>query len=193
MFRMTFAKSIKFMNKTQLRTAALAKRNSLTQYQIQNWSADICNKIIKSAEFQNAKVIHIYKSFRSEVQTNEIIQKAFDTKKIVLIPETLPDQTMRHWQISPSTTYSTEKFGILIPIANCELFDESKLDANDLVIVPLVAFDTSNNRIGYGMGCYDRFLKATKAVKIGLAFRIQQVEDFETDPWDIALDQIIQE
>jgi 5-formyltetrahydrofolate cyclo-ligase len=193
MFRMTLAKSIKSMNKTQLRTAALAKRNSLTQDQIQNWSTDICNKIINSAEFQNAKVIHIYKSFRSEAQTNEIIQKAFDTKKIVLIPETLPDQTMRHWQIFPSTAYSTDKFGILIPIANCELFEESKLDANDLAIVPLVAFDTSNNRIGYGMGHYDRFLKATKAVKIGLAFRIQQVEDFEADPWDIALDQIIQE
>jgi 5-formyltetrahydrofolate cyclo-ligase len=181
------------MTKNELRKIALTKRDTLTQDQIQNWSTDICDKIINSTEFQNANIIHIYKSFRSEVQTNKIIQNAFEYGKIVLIPETLPDQSMRHWQIFGNTTYSKDKFGILIPTSNCELFDESNLGETDMVITPLVGFDTSNNRIGYGMGHYDRFLKATKAIKIGIAFGCQQLNDFEPDPWDIALDQIIQE
>jgi 5-formyltetrahydrofolate cyclo-ligase len=180
------------MNKIKLRKVALAARNNLTQDQIQTWSQDICNKIIRSQQFQNAKIIHIYKSFGSEVQTQQIIDQAFINQKIVVLPEILNDKTMQHWQISSNTIYRNDDFGIEIPVENCKVFDETKLTSNDLILIPLVGFDSHNNRIGYGMGHYDRFLQNTKAKKIGLAFKCQQVKNFEADPWDISLDQIIQ-
>jgi 5-formyltetrahydrofolate cyclo-ligase len=180
------------MTKTELRKIALAKRNNLTKDQIENWSADICDKVIASKEFQNAKVIHIYKTFRSEVQTQKIIDSAFAAQKIVVLPETLPDKTMRHWKIYPNTIFENDSFGIPTPVENCEPFNEDKLTQNDLIFIPLVGFDSHNNRIGYGIGHYDRFLQNTNTGKVGLAFTCQKVEDFVADDWDIALDQIIQ-
>jgi 5-formyltetrahydrofolate cyclo-ligase len=180
------------MTKNELRKIALLERNSLTKNKIEAWSTKICNKIITSKAFQNAKVIHIYKTFRSEVQTQKIIDAAFTKQKTVVLPETLQDRTMQHWHISPSTIYQNDNFGIPIPVQNCELFDESKLTQNDLIFIPIVGFDSHNNRIGYGMGHYDRFLQNTKATKIGLAFNCQKVKDFDADDWDIKLDIIIQ-
>jgi 5-formyltetrahydrofolate cyclo-ligase len=179
------------MTKIELRKIALTKRNNLPQDQIQICSKDICNKIINSQEFRNAKVIHIYKSFGSEVQTEEIIQRAFSESKIVVIPEVRHASKLTHWQVFSDTIYSKDNFGINTPKSNCLCFDVAKINPNDLVIFPIVAFDSNNNRIGYGKGYYDKFLLNLDCKKIGVAFGCQLVGDFEPDSWDVRLDQII--
>ena len=84
------------------------------------------------------------------------------------------------------------KFGILEP-------DNSKKEIiPDLVLVPLVAFDNSLNRIGYGKGYYDRFLKKHKKNKknpltIGLAFSFQKYKKIPTSKHDVKLDYILTE
>jgi len=180
------------MTKIQLRKLALAKRNSLNQNQIQTWSNQICRKLVESKCFGEANIVHIYNSIGSEVDTNKIIQVALIAGITVIVPEIGEGQSLKHWQVFQNTIYSQGKFGIQTPIANCHLFDISNLQPNDLVIIPIVAFDLHNNRIGYGKGYYDKFLNQIESKKIGLAFRCQQVKDFEPDPWDVALDQIIQ-
>jgi 5-formyltetrahydrofolate cyclo-ligase len=185
-------KKRKFMTKTELRTIALAKRNSLTQSQIQTWSSQICRKLVESSSFGEAKIVHIYNSIGSEVDTNKIIQVALIAGITVIVPEIGEDQNLKHWQVFQNTVYSQDKFGIQTPIANCHLFEISNFQSTDLIIIPIVAFDSHNNRIGYGKGFYDRFLKQIECKKIGIAFNCQLVEDFEPDVWDIPLDQIIQ-
>jgi 5-formyltetrahydrofolate cyclo-ligase len=180
------------MTKNQVRAIALTRRNNLTQDQIQTCSHDISSQIINSQQFQNAKIVHIYKSFGTEVDTAELIQKAFEQKKIVVLPEVCTDQNLRHWQVFPDTVYVKDKLGIETPSDNCMLFEPVNLKRDDLVLVPIVAFDSHNNRIGYGKGFYDKFLKNLVCKKIGIAFGCQIVEDFEPDPWDVTLDQIIQ-
>jgi 5-formyltetrahydrofolate cyclo-ligase len=189
---MTAAKNTKLMNKTELRKIAITKRNLLTQDQIQTWSTEICNKIIASQEFQATKIIHIYKSFGSEVDTGELMKKAFETNKIVVVPEVLENKVLRHWQVFLDTIYKKDKFGIETPFKHCIPFDSVNFKLNDLIIIPIVAFDSNNNRIGYGKGFYDKFLSEVNCKKIGIAFDCQLVKDFEPDPWDITLDQIIQ-
>ena len=61
----------------------------------------------------------------------------------------------------------------------------------DLIIVPGVAFDRENNRLGYGKGYYDRFLTSKDILKIGLAFSEQIVDFLECDNYDIPMDIII--
>ena len=64
----------------------------------------------------------------------------------------------------------------------------------DVVIVPLLAFDRQGNRIGMGGGYYDRFLKKyPAALKIGLAFELQKIENIPVEPHDVPLDAIITE
>lgn len=64
----------------------------------------------------------------------------------------------------------------------------------DVALVPLVAFDSSCHRLGHGGGWYDRFLATQPhAIKIGLAFDIQQAASLPIEPHDIALDYIVTE
>ena len=81
------------------------------------------------------------------------------------------------------------KYGIPEPVSN-------KIRYPDILLVPLVAFDKDLNRIGYGGGFYDRYIKKIKKKKIitiGLAFSFQKVKKIQTNKFDIKLDFIVTE
>lgn len=64
----------------------------------------------------------------------------------------------------------------------------------DIVLTPLVAFDRFGNRLGQGAGFYDRaFEQHPLALRIGIAWSIQQVDRLPTEPWDVALHAVITE
>ena len=66
-------------------------------------------------------------------------------------------------------------------------------DALEVVCVPGIAYDTQGNRIGYGKGYYDKFLKWRPATKIGIAFDVQIVDQLPDEKHDITMDVIITE
>jgi len=82
------------------------------------------------------------------------------------------------------------KYGIPEPISN-------KIKYPDILLVPLVAFDKNFNRVGYGGGFYDRYIKKIKKIKkvitIGLAYSFQKVKKISVDKNDIKLDFVITE
>lgn len=80
-------------------------------------------------------------------------------------------------------------FGILEP-GNAKRIESKKLT---LIFVPLVAFNHRCERLGHGNGYYDRYLKQTDALKIGVAFSFQQSEELQCFSHDIPLDMIITE
>jgi 5-formyltetrahydrofolate cyclo-ligase len=83
------------------------------------------------------------------------------------------------------------------------VFDLQKLidpDQLDLVIVPLVAFDKSGNRLGKGGGYFDRtfeFLneapRPKKPFLCGIAYALQALPSIEPEPWDVKLNAVITE
>ena len=80
------------------------------------------------------------------------------------------------------------KFGIPEPISEMVKYP-------DVLLVPLVAFDKNFNRIGYGGGFYDRYIKKIrnqkKVLTIGFAYSFQKVKKIPTNNYDIKLDFII--
>ena len=82
------------------------------------------------------------------------------------------------------------KYGIPEPISNDVIYP-------NILLVPLVAYDDNLNRIGYGGGFYDRYIKKIKKRKkiitIGLAYSFQKVKKIPTNRHDIKLDYIINE
>ena len=66
-------------------------------------------------------------------------------------------------------------------------------EALDMIVVPLVAFDRTGARLGYGGGCYDRYLPALRpdCHIIGIAFEEQRVDHVPTDAHDLPLPNII--
>ena len=66
-------------------------------------------------------------------------------------------------------------------------------DALDMIVVPLVAFDQTGARLGYGGGCYDRYLPTLSATCqiIGISFDEQRVDHIPTDAHDLPLPHIV--
>ena len=79
-------------------------------------------------------------------------------------------------------------FGIPEPISKKKIYP-------DILLVPLVAFDKDLNRIGYGGGFYDRYIKKIRKIKkivtIGFAFSFQKVKKIPSNNYDIKLDFIL--
>ena len=92
---------------------------------------------------------------------------------------------MKHYLLTDTTAIKPNIWNILKPI-NGTTIEAFKIQ---LVFVPLLAFDKNGQRVGYGKGFYDRFLKGCpKALKIGLSFfgPIKEITDIQSS--DITLD-----
>ena len=63
----------------------------------------------------------------------------------------------------------------------------------DISIIPLVACDKNGNRIGFGKGYYDKYLKDKNTVKIGICYSWQIVDFIQKTTGDISLDYIVSE
>ncbi len=155
-------------------------------------SRQIQKKLFSLEAFKKAKTILFYVSLPGEVNTFEMIIKAFEMNKRICVPVMVRDQR----QMIPTlinTLADLEKgsYGILEPRMDSSL--QVPLEELDMVIVPGVAFDKSNNRLGRGVGYYDRFLcRLPKSVTtIGLAFDVQLTENLPIEEHDVPLSSII--
>ncbi|MBQ6282897.1 MAG: 5-formyltetrahydrofolate cyclo-ligase [Bacilli bacterium] len=143
----------------------------------------IKNKVINTIEYQNSKVIALYKNLGSEVKTNELINYALNDNKIVVLPKVIGNTLVFYKTDNKSFTKS--KYNIYEPI------ETDIVDNIDLFIVPGICFDKYKNRLGFGKGYYDRALK-TNSKKIGICFEEQIYENrIKVDPFDIRMDKII--
>lgn len=150
-------------------------------------SGIIKKKLFNEEEFKKAKVVMFYVSLEDEVDTLSMIDEALEMGKRVCVPVILKEERRliageikdRHEELE------SQHFGICQP--NRDRVKEVPLEDIDLVIVPGIAFDKKNLRLGRGHGYYDRFLcclpRRTKT--IGLAFDFQVVENLPKDPHDI--------
>ena len=83
-----------------------------------------------------------------------------------------------------------EQFGIGEPTGE----EWKDLGAVELIVVPGVAFDKQNNRMGRGRGFYDRLLKSTpNAVKVGVAYDFQMLDTIPVEPHDVKMNRVITE
>ena len=123
--------------------------------------------------------IGIYISIRNEVDVYSFIKDQFD----LYIPKMLDDVMIAFY--SDHEEKIQGKFSTIEPIG---IHEEKDLD---VILVPVVGF-FKNYRMGYGKGYYDRYLKDSPALKIGVAFDVQEME-FEVKATDVPLDMIITE
>ena len=86
---------------------------------------------------------------------------------------------------------TVNQFGIAEPKLDCSKV--CPVQSLDIIFTPLVAFDSSGNRLGMGGGFYDRTLAACKArgpALVGLAHQCQQSDALPHAPWDVPLHAI---
>jgi isopentenyl-diphosphate delta-isomerase len=123
----------------------------------------------------------------------EIIKISLDLGKKVIVPIVKGKKTMEHVEIFEDTVFGEADFGLFEPLSVREFYDVGQLDSQDLILIPLVAFDHRLGRLGNGKGYYDKFLHNTKALKVGLAYSWQQTDEVPMEKFDVYLDLVITE
>ena len=176
--------------KNRLRRTLLDKRRNLPQSLCREKSALILKILLSEKVFSDASSVALYFPANGEVDTREIFRKCVDLEKKVFFPKTLGSDLvfLRTRDIEELTPGG---FSIPEPPADAERARDDELD---LVLVPGVAFDFSGNRIGYGKGFYDRFLKdIPRQTRFGLAYRFQVLESIPSHETDVRTGRIVTE
>ena len=134
--------------------------------------------------------ISFYMAMRSEIDPRPAMVRAV-LRGRVLLPVTRAGHPLsfRRWQ--PGTPMLRDRFG-------CEFPDEDQQEGTpEIVVVPMLAFDRSGHRLGYGGGFYDRTLAHLRArgpvTAIGFAFSAQERPRLPADTTDERLDAIVTE
>jgi len=180
--------------KESLRKKILTLLRQQEEEKRQAKSLAICSKLLKDESFCAANIILFYASFDGEVETLDIMKKAQTIGKKIALPK-VEKETRQIIPIMVNNLNSDlEKgdYGIDQPIDN----KDNYVDINelDLVIVPGVAFDRHNYRLGRGLGYYDRFLSklSSNIPMFGLAFDFQILEELHfKEPHDIAVTKVV--
>lgn len=178
--------------KESLRQRLLKKRKAISDSEFREASAEIIEKLRQQSEFKKAKTVHCYVSIndRREVNTHDLIKEMLSADKEVVVPVTnFQEGTLDHIRLLSYDKLQENKWGVLEP-GGGESISPAKLE---LVIVPMVGGDEQCNRIGYGEGFYDQFLKDISCPKIGLLFEKNVINQLPIEDFDVPLDKIITE
>lgn len=181
----------KIINKDEMRSIMENLRNALSIKERSTRDGIIRSKFFESESYKNAQTIFIYVSYRSEVDTHEIIKKALLDNKNICVPKIISKQDgMEAILIKNFDDLKSGKYGILEPVNRDSKIEECKID---LVVIPGLAFDWDGGRIGYGGGFYDRFLVEVKSEtpKIGLAYSFQIIGKVFMNKNDVYINRII--
>lgn len=178
-------------SKRDIRAALLRAREHVDPKVAQELGEVIARNVKSLQQFQHAKVIHTYvSSKKNEVDTRTLIEDALKSGKRVVVPVTNVDlERLDHSEIFSLDELRPGTFGILEPT----MIRPINLALVDLVLVPVVGVDRKGNRIGFGKGYYDRFLKIIRKPRIALAYAFQVLEEVPKGQDDVAVDFVVTE
>ena len=174
--------------KDDVRKHFVELRESLGQAERSRIDAGIATQVLASSEYQQAKVVLTYLSFGAEVDTREIIRKAWSDGKMVALPRCISGRRMAWHAVKTLEGLVRSKFGVDEPANDPSTqIDPNQPDA--LALVPGLTFDARGFRMGYGGGFYDVFLANFPGRSLGLC-RERQLS--ETVPFLEAYDLPVQ-
>lgn len=171
-------------NKKELRVHYKNLRKELSEEDIEEKSLAIANNLIQLPIWDKT-YYHVFLPIEEqrEVNTEYVLHLlSGKDKEIVVSKSDFETRGMTHFLLTDNTKIKKNEYNIPEPVNGLQVPSETI----EVVFVPLLVFDVSGNRVGYGKGFYDKFLSECKpeTIKIGLSFfeAENQIEDvFESD------------
>ena len=177
------------MNKSQIRKKILKIRKNNFNKNLKINSRKFISFL--KINLPNLKNIGGYYPYNYEIDDLEILDLLEKKQFNISLPIINKNNQMNFFKWSNNDPLKINKFGIPEPVVS------SKIIYPDILLVPLVAYDSQLNRLGYGGGYYDRYIekleKNKKVIKIGLAFSFQKISSIPISQYDKRLDFIITE
>ncbi|HID49286.1 MAG TPA: 5-formyltetrahydrofolate cyclo-ligase [Chromatiales bacterium] len=188
-------------DRDRLRQALRRRRRALGESERRHASLQVCEHVAASRLFINSRRIAFYLPNDGEIDLQPLIEHAWQTHKQCYLPVIGSRNSRRLWFLpyAPHTPLQLNRFGIPEPLHHPGE-RRFKPHALDLVLLPLVAFDSHGHRLGMGGGYYDRTLAFlthrriwSKPRLLGTAYQFQQQASLPVHPWDVPLDGIATE
>jgi 5-formyltetrahydrofolate cyclo-ligase len=174
--------------KQAIRSALKHRRNSLGSEVMVELSSVIAQNILSLIDlFSDIRIVGLYSAINSEVDLSSIYEVLRSKSCKIGLPSVDDDMVFRIYD------------GVLVDGKYAkEPPSDAPICAPEIIVVPLLGFDKSGNRIGYGKGYYDRYIAAARSenkavIVIGAAFSIQEEPEIPCDSHDQKLDFIVTE
>ncbi len=174
------------MDKRILRGRYLKTREIICYGNKEKYDKEIFKQIIDLPEYKESDLVLTYIPIRDEVDTLKLIEQSFKDGKKVAAPKCEGD-IINFYYINSLDELKKGYYGLMEP-ANNNIVSDFK---NSICIVPGVAFDKENYRIGYGKGYYDRFLSTYNGPSIGLTYKECICDKIDIEEHDMKVDKVI--
>ena len=196
------------MDKAELRRAVIARRDALDLDLRAAKSADICARLVELLGRLDAAAPHtvaVYAAMGSEVDSAAFAAAAAKRGWRVAYPcmlsatdaaacgQRMCMRAVAAGDADAATFIAHPTRAFAATDIDSSRFPIVPAEALDMIVAPLVAFDRTGTRLGYGGGCYDRYLPMLSPVCqiVGIAFDEQRVDHIPTDAHDLPLPHII--
>lgn len=183
-------------DKKDLRQIFRAKRQKLSPQQQHDASESFANYFLKSDIFSRCDTFSCYLAFDGELDLMPVVEAIWKRKKKCYLP-VINNDILEFVLYEKDTILKENKYKILEPQGK----ERVSLNELDAILLPLIAFDNHNNRLGMGEGFYDKTLVGLKSsmmkaitvmpTLIGVAHHCQKAESLPVDSWDVPLDMVI--
>ena len=176
--------------KSAIRQILRERKDSMTPEERLEKSLQICGHLAE--HIRDSETVMVYSSKEKEVNTAPLIATLLERGHPVVVPIIVKeDVSLRLSYLRDVAALVPSTFGVPEPIGS-EI--PATGDDVDTIVLPMLGFDRSGGRIGYGAGYYDRFMAKNRHLrKIGIAFACQECEILPVDENDIRMDCIITE
>ena len=174
------------MNKSEIRKKILRIRKKKSSKNLKLNFKQILKILNKNKPSE--KSVGGYYPYNHEINVMDILRKLEKLNYKISLPKINKNFQMDFFYWSFNDPLKINRYGIPEPISNKKIFPS-------ILLVPLVAFDKNFNRIGYGGGFYDRYIKKLKknknVITIGLAYSFQKVKEIPINKHDAKLDFVV--
>lgn len=186
------------MNRQQLRQSLRNKRRALSKTEQQISETQLTAQLAQHTLFLSSQTIAFYVAHEGEMNLASLLQIAWQQKKQCYLPILTDEKQLLFAQHQKQEVLIPNRYQIPEPsLKSATLISPKEID---LVLVPLLAFDSQGNRLGMGAGYYDRtfaFLNHTprpsKPFLLGIAYEWQRVDQLSAESWDVKLNGICTE
>ena len=187
--------------KTAIRREIRKLRNQINSQESLDAGESLTRHLASMPQYQNAQSVACFLSFDGEINTSPLISMLHQDKKVCLLPYLRPSKPNRLWFLPFAKGDRLINNRLGIPEVSKGINFAHRISTIDLLLMPLVAFDSDGNRLGMGGGFYDATLshllepdfRHRRPLCLGIAFERQKVEHLPKEPWDFPLDGVITE
>lgn len=174
------------------------RRRHLSHEQQHHAATSLARLLARDALFRRSRHIAFYLANDGEQSLTPLLERAWTMGKQCYLPIIMPDERLHFAPYHPGDPLAPNVFGIPEPVrAGLTIVNARVLD---LVLMPLVAFDLTGNRLGMGGGFFDRTLAYLRHRRhwrkprlLGIAHEFQRVPALEGQRWDVPLDAVATE